>query len=127
MRILGEATNIRLLPPAGYPEFVSLMSLARLIITDSGGVQEEAPHLGVPVLVTRDKTERPEAVGSGCVKLVGPNRSALFGEAHRLLADPATHGSMARAINPYGDGEAASRCIDAILGRPVQEFASHEI
>ena len=88
---------------------------AHLIITDSGGVQEEAPSLGKPVLVMRDTTERPEAVEAGTVRLVGTDEDKIVMEANRLLDDPAAYQAMARALNPYGDGLAAARIRDALL------------
>ena len=90
------------------------MNRSHLIITDSGGVQEEAPSLGKPVLVMRDTTERPEAVAAGTVRLVGANRERLVAEAHRLLVDPQAYDAMNRAHNPYGDGNAAMRVVDTI-------------
>ncbi|MCC5876918.1 MAG: UDP-N-acetylglucosamine 2-epimerase (non-hydrolyzing) [Candidatus Sumerlaeia bacterium] len=113
--ILGDTKNIRLVPVAGYLEFVAMMIASDFIITDSGGVQEEAPALGKPVLVTRDVTERPEAVEAGSVKLVGPHRRALFEAANALLTDRAVYDAMAQRRSPYGDGRAGERCIQAIL------------
>lgn len=112
-RILAGRGNIRLIEPLPYLPFVRLLDRCRLVITDSGGVQEEAPGLGKPVLVTRWKTERPEAVTAGTVKLVGTDEEALVAEASRLLADEAAYAEMARAINPYGDGRAAPQIIEA--------------
>lgn len=114
-RLMGGRANVRLAPPADYPEFVELMTLADLIVTDSGGVQEEAPSLGVPVLVTRTTTERPEAVEAGAVLLVGPDRERIAAEAKRLLSDPAARAKMRIAANPYGDGHAAKRIVDALV------------
>jgi len=111
---LREAENILLLDPLDYGPFVALMKRARLILTDSGGIQEEAPSLGVPVLVMREVTERPEAVKAGSVKLVGTDPGRILGEAGRLLEDEAYHAEMAGAINPYGDGRASER-IEALL------------
>jgi UDP-N-acetylglucosamine 2-epimerase (non-hydrolysing) len=109
-RILGSgAGNVHLVPPADYLPFVRLMMRAHLIVTDSGGVQEEAPSLGKPVLVMREVTERPEAVAAGTVRLVGTDREAIVREASRLLDDPAAYEAMSRAHNPYGDGRAAER------------------
>ncbi|MDY3916639.1 MAG: UDP-N-acetylglucosamine 2-epimerase, partial [Selenomonadaceae bacterium] len=88
---------------------------ASLILTDSGGVQEEAPALGKPVLVLRDTTERPEAVAAGTVKLIGTDCERVYEEAKRLLTDPAEYSRMAESVNPYGDGQAARRIIQAIL------------
>jgi UDP-N-acetylglucosamine 2-epimerase (non-hydrolysing) len=90
------------------------MAASTLILTDSGGIQEEAPSLGKPVLVLRDETERPEAVEAGVVKLVGPHREAIVRAASELLDDPARYRSMAAAVNPYGDGHAAERIVAVI-------------
>ena len=95
--------------PLGYAEFAHLMARARLVVTDSGGVQEEAPGLGKPVLVLRDTTERPEGVEAGVVRLIGTDRRRVADEVERLLTEPAAYAAMARAVNPYGDGEAAQR------------------
>jgi len=114
-RILGDAHNVHLIEPQDYLPFVYLMSRASLIITDSGGVQEEAPSLGKPVLVMRDTTERPEAVEAGTVKLVGTDMDKIVREATTLLDDAAAYQAMARALNPYGDGKASQRIIEAIL------------
>jgi UDP-N-acetylglucosamine 2-epimerase (non-hydrolysing) len=108
-RILSGQPNVVLLEPLDYLPFVYLMDRCSLLITDSGGVQEEAPSLGKPVLVMRDTTERPEAVDAGTVRLVGTSQWAIVDEANRLLDDPAAYESMARAHNPYGDGVAAQR------------------
>lgn len=107
----GPATNIHLIHPLSYPAFVSLMNRAYLILTDSGGVQEEAPSLGKPVLVMRDTTERPEAVAAGCSILVGTDEARIVAETARLLRDPAAYELMSRVHNPYGDGHAADRII----------------
>ncbi len=114
-QMLGGIDTVRLIPPADYPEFVELMTLADVIITDSGGVQEEAPSLGVPVLVTRTTTERPEAVDAGAVLLVGPHRDRIFHEASRLLSDEAARLAMRIKTNPYGDGKAAKRIVEALI------------
>jgi UDP-N-acetylglucosamine 2-epimerase (non-hydrolysing) len=113
--ILGGARNVALLDPLPYAAFVDLMRRCRLIITDSGGIQEEAPSLGKPVLVLRDKTERPEAVEAGTVKLVGTAEDRIVEEAARLLDDGAEYARMTRVHNPYGDGRACER-IAEILG-----------
>lgn len=113
-RILGDAQAVHLIAPQDYLPFVWLMDRAHLIITDSGGVQEEAPALGKPVLVMRETTERPEALAAGTVRLVGTDADRIETEALRLLDDPAAHAEMARALNPYGDGQ-ASRRIAAVL------------
>lgn len=109
--------NVHLIEPVDYLPFVYLMNRSHLIITDSGGVQEEAPSLGKPVLVMRDTTERPEAVDAGTVKLVGTSREAIVREAERLLTDTTAYTTMARAHNPYGDGQAVQRII-GILQNP---------
>lgn len=113
-RILSGVADVHLIEPQDYLPFVYLMDRSTLIITDSGGVQEEAPSLGKPVLVMRDTTERPEAVEAGTVKLVGTDRAAIVSEANRLLDDPAAFDAMARAHNPYGDGKAATRILDIL-------------
>lgn len=114
-RRLGQAANVSLIAPQDYLPFVHLMRRADIILTDSGGVQEEAPSLGKPVLVMRDTTERPEAVDAGTVRLVGTDADLIVSEVVRLLDDPAAYDAMARAHNPYGDGLAAGRIRDAIL------------
>lgn len=112
---LGQHPRIQLLPPQEYEPFCHLMKQASLILTDSGGVQEEAPSLGIPVLVLREETERPEAVHAGTVKLVGAKAERIIHEASELLANPAAYQAMSRALNPYGDGQAVPRIIDALL------------
>ncbi len=107
--ILGGRPRIKLIEPVDYVRFVALMDRAEIILTDSGGIQEEAPALGKPVLVFRNETERPEAVEAGVVKLVGPNRERILAEGKRLLTDPVYYRSMAKGISPYGDGHAAER------------------
>lgn len=114
--VLGAHPHVTLLPPMDYLAFAHLMGRAHLILTDSGGIQEEAPGLGVPVLVMRHVTERPEAVAAGTAKLVGTDTAAIVREALLLLDDPAAHNAMARAVNPFGDGHAAERIV-AILTR----------
>lgn len=108
-RILANVPNVHLIEPLDYLPFVYLMDRSTLLVTDSGGVQEEAPSLGKPVLVMRDTTERPEAVDAGTVKLVGTDLAAIVFETNTLLDDPAAYEVMARAHNPYGDGKAADR------------------
>ncbi len=108
-RILGKANNVHLIAPLDYLPFVFLMRQSHLILTDSGGVQEEAPSLGKPVLVMRDTTERPEAVAAGTVKLVGTDRYTIVTETNLLLTDSEAYQTMARAHNPYGDGLACQR------------------
>ncbi len=112
--ILGGHSRIHLVEPLGYPEFVQAMKQAYLIISDSGGVQEEAPALGKPVLVLRDETERPEAVQAGVVRLVGTDKSLIISEAERLLNDSHYYSSMAQGVSPYGDGKAAERIVSIL-------------
>ena len=109
---LGAHPNIHLIEPLGYLPFVAMMDRATLVLTDSGGVQEEAPSLGKPVLVMRDTTERPEAVEMGTVKLVGTDVQAIIQNVTRLLTDEKAHAAMANAVNPYGDGKATGRILD---------------
>lgn len=113
-KLLGDRLNIKLISPLEYLPFVHLMNRADLILTDSGGIQEEAPSLGKPVLVMRNTTERPEAVESGTVRLVGSDESLIFAEASRLLDDATAYEAMSFAHNPYGDGKAASRIIETL-------------
>lgn len=112
---LGGLEKVHLIDPLDYEPFANLMHRAYLILTDSGGVQEEAPALGKPVLVLRDTTERPEAVDAGTVKLIGTDRERVYEEAKQLLTDKAEYSRMAESVNPYGDGQAARRIIQAIL------------
>lgn len=98
-----------------YEPFTNLMARSAIVLTDSGGIQEEAPSLGKPVLVLRDTTERPEAVEAGTVRLVGTNEDKVFETAYKLLTDDKEYRSMAEAVNPYGDGHAAGRIVDALL------------
>jgi UDP-N-acetylglucosamine 2-epimerase (non-hydrolysing) len=116
-KLLAEVPNIHLVAPLEYLSFVHLMNAAYFIITDSGGIQEEAPSLGKPVLVIRDKTERPEAVEAGTVRLVGTSRERIVEQATELLDSEATYNEMSRKHNPYGDGNACPRIADAILER----------
>lgn len=117
-RILGQCPNVHLLEPQDYLPFVYLMHRSSLIVTDSGGVQEEAPSLGKPVLVMRDTTERPEAVAAGTVRLVGTSTQRIVDTAQQLLNDPVAYQSMARAHNPYGDGQAAQRIAQMLSTNP---------
>jgi len=112
---LDKVERVRLIEPLDYAPFCALMKKSHIILTDSGGVQEEAPSLGVPVLVLRDETERPEAVYSGCVKLVGTNKEKIVATVSRLLEDSEFYDSMKMAVNPYGDGLASKRIADIIL------------
>ena len=113
-RLLNGVANIVLIPPQGYRNFVALMSRCKLILTDSGGVQEEAPSLGKPVLVMRETTERPEGVEAGTAILVGADETSIVGNTSRLLDDSRAYDAMANAVNPYGDGRAAERIIRRI-------------
>lgn len=112
---LGGLAKVHLIEPLEYEPFANLMHRAHLILTDSGGVQEEAPALGKPVLVLRDTTERPEAVAAGTVKLIGTDCERVYNEARLLLTDEAEYSRMSRAENPYGDGQAARRIVQTIL------------
>jgi UDP-N-acetylglucosamine 2-epimerase (non-hydrolysing) len=114
-QILGEVPWITLLPPLDYLPLVHLLKQTAVLLTDSGGLQEEAPGLGVPVLVLREVTERPEGVEAGTVRLVGTKRENIVSHARQLLDDPIAHAAMAQAVNPYGDGHAAERIVQAIL------------
>lgn len=113
-QLLGNIPNIILLPPQEYLPFIYLMDKADLILTDSGGIQEEAPALGKPVLVMREVTERPEAVQAGTAKVVGTDSARLIAEIAQLLDDPAAYQAMAQARNPYGDGQACERILKII-------------
>ncbi len=119
-RALSELSHITLTPPLDYLPLVQLMKHARLILTDSGGIQEEAPAFGIPVLVLREVTERPEGVEAGSLKLVGTDRKQIVSEANRLLDDPAAYAKMARVTNPYGDGHAGERIVKALLAFQVK-------
>lgn len=124
---LKGATNVVVTEPLAYGEFTRLLSLAHVVLTDSGGVQEEAPSLGKPVLVMRENTERPEAVSAGTVVLIGTDEGRIVTEVDRLLHDQKHFESMANAVNPYGDGRAAERTVAAVaellgVGRRIDEF-----
>jgi UDP-N-acetylglucosamine 2-epimerase (non-hydrolysing) len=119
-RLLNDVSNITLIAPQGYRNFVALMSRCALVLTDSGGVQEEAPSLGKPVLVMRETTERPEGVEAGTARLVGAQETSIVENAIRLLDDSSAYDAMANAVNPYGDGHAAER----IVARIDRYFAS---
>ena len=114
-RLLNGIGNVHLIAPLDYLPFVHMMSRAHIILTDSGGIQEEAPSLGKPVLVMRDTTERPEAVSAGTVKLVGTNTVDIVRELNRLLLDTNAYQAMSYAHNPYGDGKACQRILEALL------------
>jgi UDP-N-acetylglucosamine 2-epimerase (non-hydrolysing) len=122
--LLGNVPGITLTPPLDYLTLIHLMKRSVLILTDSGGIQEEAPSLGVPVLVLRKTTERPEAVAAGAVRLVGVDTDSILMEVDRLLGDPVSYRAMAQAINPYGDGMAAQRIADVLLSGRCNEFMS---
>jgi len=126
-KALRGLPNVTLLEPLGYFDLARVMANSTIVITDSGGIQEEAPSLGKPVLVLRDNTERPEGIATGTARLVGTDTEIIYREALRLLDDPVAYDSMARAVNPYGDGHAAERSEAAIahllgLASPLPEF-----
>lgn len=112
---LAGVDRIHLIDPMEYEPFANLMSLSSLVLTDSGGIQEEAPSLGKPVLVLRNTTERPEAVEAGTVRLIGTDKDVVYAETKRLLTDQAACDAMSNAVNPYGDGKASQRIVQAIL------------
>lgn len=127
--VLENLGNVFLLEPLDYPEFISVLAHSKLVLTDSGGVQEEAPILGVPALVMRENTERPEGVSAGGVVLVGADRNKIVSTMKRLLNNDVELSSMAKSTNPYGDGQAASRCLSFIdeyfvLGSRQEEFVN---
>jgi UDP-N-acetylglucosamine 2-epimerase (non-hydrolysing) len=113
-RLLGNTSNILLTAPLDYPAFLYLMNKSHLVLTDSGGIQEEAPALGKPVLVLRDTTERPEAVEAGTVVLVGTSKDTIVSETVRLLEDESLYKRMSTAVNPYGDGKASERIVTTL-------------
>ena len=117
-KILANIHNVHIIEPQDYLPFVYLMDRAYIILTDSGGIQEEAPSLGKPVLVMRNTTERPEAVDAGTVKLVGTSHEAIVNGVSELIGDETAYQRMSRAINPYGDGRASIRVVDALLAKP---------
>jgi UDP-N-acetylglucosamine 2-epimerase (non-hydrolysing) len=116
--------NVELVEPLAYDAFLRLLQRARLVLTDSGGVQEEAPTFGKPLLVLREKTERPEGVEAGVAILVGTDPERIFAEASRLLTDEESRRAMAAAANPYGDGLAAGRIADALSTGSCKPFAA---
>jgi UDP-N-acetylglucosamine 2-epimerase (non-hydrolysing) len=118
----GEAHNFFFIEPLQYLEFVYLMEKSTLVLTDSGGIQEEAPGLGKPVLVMRNTTERPEALDAGTVKLVGTDHDLIVSEVSRLLDDQAYYDRMSHAVNPYGDGKACSRIVRLLNGEDVERY-----
>jgi UDP-N-acetylglucosamine 2-epimerase (non-hydrolysing) len=111
---LGDLDNVAMIEPLDYPNFVSLLNHCSFMMTDSGGVQEEAPALGKPVLVMRDTTERPEGIAAGTAKLVGTDKDVILAEATKLLDDQEHYQAMARAHNPFGDGKASQRIAEII-------------
>ncbi len=136
--ILGSSARVTVTGPLGYLDFVATLGEADVVVTDSGGVQEEAPALGVPVLVVRETTERPEAIEAGCARLVGTDPKALESHLEQLVADPALRAAMTRRGSPFGDGHAAERIVGRLLGdvaglvraRPaprVGAFAAHRV
>lgn len=119
-RLLDSIPHITLMPPQDYLPLIHLMKRSTLVLTDSGGIQEEAPAFGKPVLVLREVTERPEGVEAGVCQLVGTDAGRLVQAASRLLDEPAAYARMARAVNPFGDGHAAGRIVDAVLNFPLR-------
>ena len=115
-QMLGDVPNITLLDPLDYLPMVHLLRQCTLVLTDSGGLQEEGPALGKPVLVLRQVTERPEAIEAGTARLVGTEPARIEAEVQRLLEDPAAYAAMAHAVNPFGDGHAAEKIVEALLG-----------
>ena len=111
---LAGLANVALIEPLDYPHFARLLDVCRLVLTDSGGVQEEAPALGKPVLVMRETTERPEGVAAGTARLVGTDADRIVAEATRLLDDDAAYAAMACAHNPFGDGRSAARIVELL-------------
>ena len=116
-RILGDINNVHLIEPVDYINFVKLMDDSYMILTDSGGIQEEAPSLGKPVLVTRETTERPEAIDAGTVMLVGTNRNNIVEETEKILHDQTVYDRMSHAHNPYGDGLSSLRICEILEKR----------
>ena len=113
--ILGNNPRIHLIEPLDYEPFTNLMAKSNIVVTDSGGLQEEAPTLGIPVLVVREETERPEGVETGTAKLVGTEYKNVYENLETLLTDKDSYDKMAKAVNPYGDGNAAERIVDILL------------
>jgi UDP-N-acetylglucosamine 2-epimerase (non-hydrolysing) len=114
---LAGLDNVALIEPLDYPHFARLLDISTLVLSDSGGVQEEAPALGKPVLVMRETTERPEGVAAGTARLVGTEPDRIVAEATRLLDDPAAYAAMARAHNPFGDGKATGRIVELLAAQ----------
>jgi UDP-N-acetylglucosamine 2-epimerase (non-hydrolysing) len=122
LQLLSNLPRVHLIEPLDYLEFVRLMQLSYVVLTDSGGVQEEAPSLGKPVLVMRDVTERPEAVAAGTVQLIGTSRKRIVDAVNLLFDDAKRYSQFSNVVNPYGDGHASSRIVRALLGQPFEEF-----
>lgn len=122
--LLGQVQNVRLLPPLDYSDLVDHLRRCRFVMTDSGGIQEEAPTFGTPVLVLRETTERPEGVWAGVARLVGVDRGRIVAEAQRLLDDPEARARMSAPGNPYGDGAAAERIVAILTGQPWTPFTA---
>lgn len=127
MPVLEGLENVTIVDPLDYPEFTKMINASHIVLTDSGGVQEEAPSLGKPVLVLRDNTERPEAVDAGTVRLIGTEEDRIVFEVSRLKDDEAAYAKMANAVNPYGDGHASERCVAAMeellgIGKRMDDF-----
>jgi UDP-N-acetylglucosamine 2-epimerase (non-hydrolysing) len=116
-QVLGGIDGVTLVDPIDYAHMVVAVKASTFVLTDSGGLQEEAPTLGKPVLVMREETERPEGLDAGTLELVGHDRRLIAAAAHRLLSDPDAYARMARAVNPYGDGQAAPRIVAWLLAR----------
>lgn len=123
--ILSGIDNVILLDPIDYPSIIYLLRSSYLVLTDSGGIQEEAPTFGVPILVLRNTTERPEGIEAGVAKLVGTNRERVVQEASLLLSSDIARENMSNRPNPYGDGRASERIVDTLIGRKVEEFVEH--
>lgn len=121
-KILGEEERVKLIDPLNVVEFHNLINISYLILTDSGGIQEEAPSLGKPVLVLRDTTERPEGVEAGTLRLVGTNKNAICREVEKLLNDEEEYKKMSETRNPYGDGNASKRIVDILLEKEVEIY-----
>ncbi len=122
LQLLSNLPRVHLIEPLDYLEFVRLMQLSYVVLTDSGGVQEEAPSLGKPVLVMRDVTERPEAVAAGTVQLIGTSKKRIVDAVNFLFDDAKRYSQFSNVVNPYGDGQASSRIVRALLGQPFEEF-----
>lgn len=122
LQLLSNLPRVHLIEPLDYLEFVRLMQLSHVVLTDSGGVQEEAPSLGKPVLVMRDVTERPEAVAAGTVQLIGTSKKRIVDAVNLLFDDGKKYNQFSNVVNPYGDGHASSRIVRALLGQSFEEF-----